>query len=134
MAENKFEYTYTAPTEQERCEIRQIRRRYEAPDPTEGRLARLRKLDARVHNLPMCTGLVLGVVGLLVFGLGIALILEWEMIALGVIVGVIGAVPMGLAYPLYLRTLAHLKQKHGEEILRLSDELLASEEEAHTES
>ena len=49
--QDKFEYTYSMPTEAERKEIASIRRQYEdAPKTTDGKLERVRKLDARVKN------------------------------------------------------------------------------------
>ena len=53
---------------------------------------------------------------------------KWNYFIAGVILGVVGAVPMGLAYPIYRKVLKHNKEKHGEEILSLSNELLGEEE------
>lgn len=126
MEENKkFEYTYSAPTEQERREIESIRRQYADPMTTmEGKLERLRKLDAYVKNSAMCWGLCLGVIGLLIFGLGLAMVLQWSLYVWGVLVAVVGVVPIALAYPAYCYMLKRGKAKYGEEILRLSEELL----------
>ena len=126
MEENKkFEYTYSAPTEQERREIESIRRQYADPSATtEGKLERLRKLDTYVKNSAMCWGLCLGVIGLLIFGLGLSMVLQWSLYVWGVLVAAVGVVPMALAYPVYLRVLKRNKAKHGDEILRLSEELL----------
>ena len=78
--QNKFEYTYSAPSEAERREIESIRRQYEEhPRSAESKLERLRKLDAYVKNSATCVALILGVVGLLIFGLGMAMVLEWAL-------------------------------------------------------
>ena len=66
---NRFHYTYSAPTEEERREIESIRREYQPREKKETDLERLRALDRKVKNLPMAVGLSLGVVGVLVFEL-----------------------------------------------------------------
>jgi hypothetical protein len=125
MEKKKFEYTYTAPTEQERREIESIRRQYmlggAAP---EGGIERLRYLDDRVKRGPTCWGLVLGVLGLLIFGLGLSMVLQWALYLWGVLVAVVGAIPMGMAYPVYCRVLRRNKDKYGAEILHLTEALL----------
>ena len=45
----KFNYTYSAPTETERKEIENIKKRYETPTG-ESKFERLRRLDAKVKN------------------------------------------------------------------------------------
>ena len=100
---NKFEYTYSAPTEEERAEIESIRRGYLSPEPggDGGKLARLRKLNARVKNAAVCAGLTAGIV-----------------------LSLVGILPMAAAMPLYKFVLGRGRKKYGEEILRLSEELL----------
>lgn len=125
---NKFEYSYSAPTEEERREIASIRRQYEDRTTTEGKLERLRHLDALVNGTATAVSLAVGVIGLLIFGLGMAMVLEWDLTLWGVLVGVVGALPIGAAYPLYRRVLARGKKKYGAEILQLSAELLGKTE------
>ena len=126
---NKFEYSYSAPTEEERREIASIRRQYEdRSTTTEGKLERLRHLDALVNGTANAVSLAVGVIGLLIFGLGMAMILEWNLTLWGVLLGIVGALPMGVAFPLYRRVLVHGKKKYGAEILQLSEELLGKTE------
>lgn len=127
MSENKFKYTYSAPTQEERREIESIRAAYER-NPRAEKLARLRRLNARVKNAAMSIALSLGVIGVLVFGLGMAMTLSWGMIAAGVAVSAAGIVPMALAAPAYNFILRRGKKKYGEEIVRLSEELLDEDE------
>ena len=127
MSENKFKYTYSAPTQEERREIESIRAVYER-NPRAEKLARLRRLNARVKNAAMSIALSLGVVGVLVFGLGMAMTLSWGMIAAGVAVSAAGIVPMALTAPAYNFILRRGKKKYGEEIVRLSEELLDEDE------
>ncbi len=119
---NKFIYTYRAPTEEERKEIASIRRQY-APK-TDSKLERLRKLHRKTTSLATALSLVLGVIGLLLFGLGLAMILEWDLLVWGILVAAVGGVPTSFAYPLYRSLYRKYKEKYGEEILRLSEELL----------
>lgn len=131
MAENNaFHYTYKAPTEAERREIADIRRRYTAPNDTEGRLERLRRLDRRVKDRPTMLALVIGVLGMLVFGFGLAMVLEWGLLIVGIVLCAVGALIMTPAYPLYCRCYDRMTKKYGPEILRLSEELLEGNEKA----
>jgi len=120
-----FNYTYSAPTEEERKEIDSIRRQYSAtPKKQETKLERLRRLDSTVKNTAVIISLCLGVAGVLIFGLGMTMILEWKLIPLGCIAAGIGSIPAALAYPTYKRLIKKGKEKYGEEILTLSNQLL----------
>jgi len=125
---NQFNYRYSAPTEEERKEIDSIRRQYAPSENKETKLERLRRLDSLVKNAPSVWGLVLGIVGILIFGLGLAMILEWDILVWGIVLTVIGCVPIALAYPVYNVVLQRNKKRYGEEIIRLSDELLNEKE------
>lgn len=133
MEEKKtgFEYTYSAPTEQERKEIESIRRQYQAQPVSdrEEKLNRLRKLDSFVKNSATTVALILGVVGLLIFGLGMTMVLEWELYIWGVVVGAVGLTPLMIAYPVYNLMLNKNKEKYGEQILMLTEELLNDKNE-----
>ncbi len=121
----KFEYTYTALSEKERQEVLSIKDNY-APTPhkKETKLERLRKLDNKVTNNATIIALILSIPGVLIFGTGITMVLEWNLIIWGIIVGIIGAIPIALAYPAYKHVLNKNKKKYGAEILKLSEELL----------
>ncbi|HIX09401.1 MAG TPA: hypothetical protein H9683_04380 [Firmicutes bacterium] len=127
MSDKKFRYTYTAPTEEERREIESIRAAYRK-DVRSEKLERLRRLNARVKNVAMSVALTLGVLGLLVFGLGMTMILEWGILAGGVAVSAAGVLPMAAAAPAYNFVLRRGKEKYGEEIVRLSEELLGDDD------
>lgn len=120
----KFEFTYTAPTEDERNEIRYIQSQYREKEHTTLQLERLRKLDNKVKSIPTCFSLVVGITGLLIFGLGLAMILEWKLIVWGVIISIIGCIPIGFAHYTYSTLYNKLKNKYSEEILNISSELL----------
>lgn len=73
MGNKEFNYTYKAPTEEERREIESIKRQYEEPKIEEGKLERLRKLNNYVNGQATALALVSGVLGLLIFGLGLTM-------------------------------------------------------------
>ena len=125
---NQFNFRYTAPTEEERKEIDSIRRQYAPQEKTETKIERLRRLDGLVKNTAIIWSLVLGVLGCLIFGLGLTMILEWDILLWGIILMAIGSVPMAVAYPIYRLVLNKGKAKYGDEILRLSEELLNESE------
>ena len=121
---DKFDYKYSVPTEEERREIDNIHRQYAPHDKAETKLDRLRKLDAKVKNTAIVVSLTVGTACCLIFGLGLTMILEWNKFLWGVVVAVVGAVGMISAHPLYKLFLKKGKQKYGDEILKLSGELL----------
>ena len=121
---NKFCYTYSAPTEMERREIESIRKEYMVSEVREDKLERLRKLNARVKNISVSIAVSLGIFGSLLFGFGMSLSLVWENYVIGILVSAVGIIPIVLANPVYNAVLKRCKAKYGEEILRLSEELL----------
>ena len=121
---NQFNFKYTAPSMEERKEIDSIRRQYSPEFKTESKLEKLRRLDGLVKGAATIWSLVLGVIGCLIFGLGLAMVLEWNILLWGIVLMVIGSVPMAIAYPVYKVVLSKGKSKYGEEILKLSEELL----------
>lgn len=121
---NQFNFKYTALSQEERKEIDSIRRQYCPSEQKESKLERLRRLDALVKNSAVIWSLVLGILGLLTFGLGLTMILEWNIWLWGIVVMLIGSVPIALAYPVYLKILNKNKKRYGQEILTLSEELL----------
>lgn len=129
MKDNQFQYKYTAPTEEERKEIDSIRKQYCPQEKTESKLERLRRLDSLVKNTATVTALVLGVVGCLIFGLGLAMVLEWKLLVWGTVICIVGGVLMAISYPVYAHVLKKYKERYGEEILKLSEELLNEQPE-----
>ncbi|MBQ8406728.1 MAG: hypothetical protein IJY38_02305 [Clostridia bacterium] len=123
MQEKKFEFNYSAPTEKERREIECIRRQYEEK-VGEDKLTKIRKLDAKVRNTAFILALSLGVIGTLVFGLGLTMVLEWDILLWGSVVAFLGIPLIVAAYPVYNAVLKKMKKKYKDEIIALSDELL----------
>ncbi|MGN0807703.1 MAG: hypothetical protein ACI4MN_04565 [Candidatus Coproplasma sp.] len=123
--EEKFNYTYSAPTESERREIESIRNSYLTQGKEDkSKLQRLISLDKKVKNTANGVAISVGIVGLLVFGLGMSMAMEWSLYVWGTVVALVGCAVMGVAYPLMRFILKKLKKKYSQEILQLSEELL----------
>lgn len=124
---DKFEYTYKAPTEDERREIEYIQNQYKQKQNTSSKLQLLRKLDNKVKSIPTMIALIMGIIGTLIFGLGLAMILQWQIYIWGSLVGVVGSVPILMSYFVYYKIFNKLKNKYSSQILKLSEELLSQE-------
>ncbi len=124
-----FNYSYSAPTEKERAEIENIKRQYVSKQNVQKtKLDRLRELHGKVKNPAMIASIIVGIIGLLIFGSGIAMALEFAMVVWGIIVGAVGLAVMIFNYPLYEYIIKIGKAKYGDEILKLTDELLEKDE------
>jgi magnesium-transporting ATPase (P-type) len=124
---NDFEFKYSAPTTSERREIESIRNSYMPKTQQTSKLHKLRALDNKVKSITQAISIACGTIGILIFGLGLTLFLEWQQIVWGIVVGIIGLVPVGIAYPIFSYISKKLKNKYGEEIIKLSNELLNDE-------
>ena len=122
--ENKpFTYNYSAVRNKE---VESIRRKY-LPEE-ESKLETLKRLDYKVQSAGMIESLCIGIIGALVFGIGMCFSLEvfagvaW-LTALFMIIGTLLMIP---AYPIYRRIARKTKEKLTPEILRLSEEIMKS--------
>ncbi len=115
-----FEYTYSAAQQEE---VEKIKRKYMPKE--DDKLSQLRKLDAAVTRPGMIMGIILGVVGLLVFGGGMSccMVAPERLLVPGIVLGVLGIVLMAMAYPIYNRITAKEKARIAPQILALTEEL-----------
>ena len=120
MNENAFSYTYSATCNQE---VLNIRKKYLLREET--KLEELKRLDSLVQNSGVTQSLCAGMVGCLVFGLGLCLAMEviGQMIWLGVILGLVGTVGMLAAFPVYRKYFNKAKAQHTPRILELVAQL-----------
>ncbi len=119
--EEAFEYTYSAPEQEE---IQRIRSKYLPPEKgEESVLERIRRLDRQAERPGTIASLVLGILGALVFGGGMSLCMVWGMLWTGVPVGLLGAALMGAAYPAYTGITRRRRERIAPEILRLTEQL-----------
>lgn len=121
---NKFTFNYSAPTDGERRIIEDIRRQYCRGNGGEDAFTELMRLHALVRKPPMALAVCMCVFGVLVFGLGLTMCLEWSIYVWGAAVAAVGCIPAAFAYPAYRRLLNRNKRKYGARIIKLTDGLL----------
>lgn len=120
MENRIFSYIYSAAMNRE---IEEIRRKYLPKE--ENKLALLKALDRKVQASGIFASIVIGVIGVLIFGIGLCIGLGaiGGSMTVSVVLGIIGIVTMLPAYPVYCIRAKHAKEKYGPQILRLAEEL-----------
>ena len=94
----------------------------------EDKLEKLKRLDLRVQTAGMVESLSFGIIGALVFGVGMCFFLnvfsgaDW-LAVLFMLLGMIAMIP---AYPIYKRISIKTRAELTPEILRLSEEIIGS--------
>ena len=123
MENNSFIYNYSAERNKE---VESIRRKYMAHE--ESKLERLKRLDRKAQGAGIAEGLCLGIIGALVFGIGVCFFLEvfTGTALLTAALMIFGVLLMLPAYPIYRHKSRKAKSKLTPEILRLTDEIIKS--------
>ena len=123
MENKSFTYNYSAARNKE---VESIRRKYMPHE--ESKLEKLKRLDYRVQMAGMIEGLCFGIIGALVFGVGMCFFLDVFAGAawLTAILMICGTLLMIPAYPIYRRIARKTKAELTPEILRLSEEIMKS--------
>ena len=121
MENKSFTYNYSATRNKE---VESIRRKYIPHE--ESKLEKLKRLDCRVQMAGMIEGLCFGIIGALVFGIGMCFFLDVFAGAawLTAILMIFGTLLMITAYPIYRRIARKTKAELTPEILRLSEEIM----------
>ncbi len=121
MENKSFTYNYSAARNKE---VESIRRKYMPHE--ESKLEKLKRLDYRVQIAGMIESLCFGIIGALVFGIGMCFFLDVFAGAawLTAILMICGTLLMIPAYPIYRRIARKTKAELTPEILRLSDEIM----------
>ena len=109
-----------------------IRTQYVAKETTE--LDTLRALDAKVKRPVNVFAYVFGSISAIIMGSGMSLVMTdlgqvigvENTMATGVVIGVVGMILVLVNYPVYKKMLASRKEKYAEQILKLSDEIMAT--------
>ena len=111
--ENTFQYTYSAPENQE---VLNIRKKYLPREET--KMEELMRLDHQVQSSGVMEALCAGIGGALIFGLGFCLTTKviGNAMWLGILLGLIGAAGMVAAYPVYRRVFEKTKNEHYYEL------------------
>ncbi len=120
MSENTFSYTYSA---KENAEIKQIRDKY--LDKPTSEFDRLKTLDKKVQMSGQIEGLSIGIIGSLIFGIGMCFGLDvfTKNMILAIIFGFIGFCISLAAWPLYKKIHKKTYDKYVPEILELIKKL-----------
>ena len=120
---NSFEYSYSAPEQEE---IRRIREKYLPPEERETKMEQLRRLDASVTQKGTMYSILLGVVSTLVMGIGMSCCMVWggTVFLPGIVIGILGMVGVALAYPLFVHLVKKERERLAPQILKLTEELL----------
>ena len=123
MENKSFTYNYSAARNKE---VESIRRKYMPHE--ESKLETLKRLDYRVHTAGMIESLCFGIIGALVFGVGMCFFLDVFAGAawLTAILMICGTLLMIPAYPIYRRIARKTRAELTPEILRLSEEIMKS--------
>ncbi|MBQ2724903.1 MAG: hypothetical protein IJF78_04255 [Clostridia bacterium] len=116
-----FNYTYSA---REQEELKRIRQKYAPPE--ENKMELLRRLDRSVTEKGTVISLILGVLGTLIMGTGMACAMVWQGLWFipGIVIGLIGIGILAAAYPVYNHVTRKERERIAPEILRLTDELM----------
>lgn len=122
IAENEFEFTYSAKQQKE---IEKIRNKYLPKE--ENKMEQLIRLDKQVERPGMIASIALGTIGTLILGVGMCCTLVWntslEIFVAGIVIGILGMVVIGFAYPTYKKVTKKEREKVADQILALSKEL-----------
>lgn len=121
MSSNKsFTYYYSA---KENREIQEIRNKYQPNFKT--KLEEVKYLDRQVQTAGHLMSLIIGVIGCLVFGLGLCMTIEiiGDYLLLGFFFAVVGTALMISAYPVYRLKSSKVKAELTPSILKLLNEI-----------
>ena len=123
MENKSFTYNYSAARNKE---VESIRRKYMPHE--ESKLETLKRLDYRVQTAGMIESLCFGIIGALVFGIGMCFFLDVFAGAawLTAILMICGTLLMIPAYPIYRRIARKTRAELTPEILRLSEKIMKS--------
>lgn len=118
---NTFTYQYSAKQSRE---VENIRKKYLPQE--ESKLDRLKKLDSKVQSAGMIPSLCIGVIGMLLFGIGMCFGLGvfGGAVFFKYLFGIVGIAVMLPAYPVYKYLARKTKEELTPEILQLSEELM----------
>ena len=121
MENNVFTYQYSA---KQNSEVERIRSKYLPRE--ESKIETLRRLDSRVRSAGITLSLVIGIIGSLIFGIGMCFGLDvfagsdW----LTLVFCFLGAAVMLPAYPIYKHRSRKTREELTPEILRISEEII----------
>ncbi len=104
-----------------------IRRQYMARGVR--KMDQLQQLHDKVKAPGIAVAAVLGAFGALIMGAGMANVMVWQNMPVGLGLGIPGLVMALLAYPIYKGITGRRKKKYAGQIIALSNEIINSKEE-----
>ena len=118
---NSFQYTYSAPQNEE---VKKIREKY--LPKAENKLEKLRRLDESTTKKGMACSLTLGITSALILGIGMCCAMLWGKVLFipGVLIGCIGIAGMALSPPLHNWLTKRERERLAPEIVKLANELM----------
>ena len=90
-----FTYTYSARQQEE---VKRIRSKYVKQE--ENKMAQLRRLDQSVAKKGSAYAIAIGTISALVMGLGMCMVLVWQLMTPGILVGIAGIVMLLFLIPM----------------------------------
>ncbi|MBQ7978109.1 MAG: dihydropteridine reductase [Clostridia bacterium] len=111
----------------DRDTVEKIKNRYENKPKVMSDFEELKALDKKVKNPPMIVAYIVGIIGILIFGVGMCFGLDVfgsNCLIWGIVVGVVGIAVMILNFVLYKKVLHNRKEKYAEQIISKSNDLL----------
>ncbi len=121
-SQNKSSFSYSYSSDEQR-EISKIRDKYTAKE--ESGIDRLRRLDKSATMPGTVVSVIVGIIGVLLFGTGMSCVMVWSESAfiIGIVLGLSGIALAAAAYPIYSQITKMRRKKLAPEIIRLTDEL-----------
>ena len=116
--ENRATYRYTAD---EQREINALRSRYTSDNPDD-QLAAVRRIDRDVTRRATVMAVGFGLAGTLVMGLGLAMVLSFNLMVPGILLGCCGIAVMAAMPAAYERLLKRERKKVAPQIVRTTEE------------
>ncbi len=118
---NTFEYTYSAPQQEE---IKKIRQKYLPQNQTISKIEQLRQLDKSAEKPGRFLSIIIGILGTLMLGIGMSCTMVYiDLFVEGIVIGVIGIGIILTAYPIYKAVTKRKRKKIAPQILKLTEEL-----------
>lgn len=121
---DKFKMQYAAPTQEERRIIEKIRRDYQQPNESTENMKRIKALDFQIRILPKLLYTFTGILGCLIFGVGLTFLLEWNQPYTGVAF-IIASIMITPLLCLFIKKITKgLESTRKKELLELASALL----------
>ena len=112
--------------------VNKIRTQYTEKEHTQ--LDALKELDAKVKRPANVFAYIFGSVSAIIMGSGMSLVMTdigssigvEDNMAPGIIIGIVGMLMAIINYPLYKKLLASRRKKYADQIMKLSDKIMAN--------